>query len=94
MEGAKQAKKSQIVKEKTFSIPTHFEKKMHGYDAHETFTKIGKFMAPRSEVQALGRGHYERIVKMYYIFENLLLHSHLHLRQTKCMVMMSVKKFT
>lgn len=67
---------------------------MHGYDAHETFTKIGKFMAPRSEVQALGRGHYERIGKMYYIFENLLLHPHLHLRQTKCMVMMSVKKFT
>lgn len=58
---------------------------MHCYNVHETFTKIVKFMVPGSGVQAVGRGLYGHVVKMYLILENF----HIHLRTTKCMVMAS-----
>jgi hypothetical protein len=56
--GAKYGKNTKFSKIFLF-IPTYMgEKLMYGYDVHEASTKIVKFMAPGSGVQALGQGQY------------------------------------
>lgn len=56
-------------------------------------TQIVKFMVfgSNSWVQAKGQGHYGHIVKIYKILENGLLYSHVNLRKTKIIDVMSMK---
>ena len=38
-------------------------------------TKILNFMTPGAEVLVLGRGHISHLMKIHYLFTNLLLYS-------------------
>ena len=46
-------------------------------------------MTPGAWVLVQGRGHISRIVKMHYLFFNVLLYSQAQIRQTKYVVMMT-----
>lgn len=59
----------------------------------EASSKIVKYMVPVL-VQALGRGQYDHIVKMYSILESIFLYIHSRGRQTECMVMQFLKPST
>ena len=52
----------------------------------EWSTKIVNFMTPRAGVLVLGCGYISHIVKMHYLFKNLLLYLHAYIRQTKYIV--------
>ena len=54
-------------------------------------TKIVNFMTPGAGAFLLGCGHLSHIVKMHYIFKNLLLYTQTYSRQTESIVMMTKK---
>ena len=60
----------------------------------EGSTKIVNFMTPGAEVLVLRCGHKNDIVKIHYIFKNLLLYSQAQIRQQEGIVMMSKEEST
>ena len=52
----------------------------------EGSTKIVNFMTPGAGVLVQGHDHISHIVKMHYLFKNLLLYSQALIRQTKYVV--------
>lgn len=58
---------------------------------HNAIYQNCEFVAPGLRVHAPGQDHNGNIVKMYPILENILLHSHIYLRKTGCMGIMSIK---
>lgn len=52
---------------------------MHGYDVHEALYKNWEIFGPGSGCQALWRGQYGHIGKMYQILENLFIYTHIHM---------------
>lgn len=43
---------------------------MHMYNALKAYTKIVKFLIPRSRIQVLGWDYLDCVVKIAYIFKN------------------------
>ena len=62
----------------------------------EGSTKTVNFMTPGSRVLVLGRGHIciSHIVKMCYVFKNLLLYSRAWMRQCEYILMMTKERST
>ena len=61
----------------------------------EGSTKIVNFMTPRAGFLVLGYGHINhKLVKVHYFLKNLLLYSHVYIRQTKNIVMMTKEEST
>ena len=61
----------------------------------EGSTKIVNFMTPRAGVLVLGRGHLSHIVKVHYFFKkSFSLLSHVLIKQTKYIVMMTKRGCT
>ena len=60
----------------------------------EGSTKIVNFMTPRAGDLVLGCGYISHIVKMHYLFKNILLYSHAYIRQTKYIVLLTKKGLT
>lgn len=60
------------------------------HDVHVDFSQNWEIHGPWVGVQAKGQGKYGHVVTLFYLWENYLLHSHLHLRNSECMVMMSI----
>ena len=58
----------------------------------EGSSKIVNFMTPGAGVLVLGCGHISHGVKMHYFFKNLLLFSHLYIRQTNHMYIVMTKE--
>lgn len=54
---------------------------MHGYDFHDALYQSCEIMAPGSGFQGLVQDQYGHIGKIYYILQNLILYSNLHLRK-------------
>ena len=51
-------------------------------------------MTPGAWVLVQGRGHTSRLVKMHYLFFNVLLYSQAQIRQTNNVVMMTIEGLT
>lgn len=59
----------------------------------DPYIKIVKVMVLGEGVQTLRKGQQDHIMKKNYL-KNVLLYSHINLRQTECLIMMSMKPFT